>query len=363
MALEDISALHFFLSANTPQGFVSRFDYLADPYKKEKLYVIKGGPGSGKSSFMKGIAAALLAKGEAVELIHCSSDPTSLDGIICRGRGIAVCDGTPPHAIEPKYPGVFESVVNLYDLLDEEQLTAHSSEIIELFTLNKNLHERATRFLSAAGSLLGDSYRLTLEHTDIGKIAKYATRLSLKEFRPKTGRKGAESVRFLSAVTVGGDMMFTESAKRLAKRLYIIDDEHGAVARLLLLALRGEALDAGYDIITCYCPMSPYDKIEHLFIPELGVGFMTSNKFHKLDLEAFRTIHTQRFTDKEKLAEKKQRLNFNRKAAKELLGEASKLITDAKGIHDQLEKYYVDAMDFNALSQRSEAVIRKILQA
>ena len=90
---------------------------------------------------------------------------------------------------------------------------------------------------------------------------------------------------------------------------------------------------------------------------------MTSNKFHKLDLEAFRTIHTQRFTDKEKLSEKKQRLNFNRKAAKELLGEASKLITDAKDIHDQLEKYYVDAMDFDALSQRSEAIIRKILQA
>ena len=45
--------LRFFLGANTPQGFVSRFDQLADPTDGWREFVIKGGPGAGKSTLMK----------------------------------------------------------------------------------------------------------------------------------------------------------------------------------------------------------------------------------------------------------------------------------------------------------------------
>ena len=45
--------LHFFLGANTPQGFVSRFDQLGNADKGWRCYVIKGGPGSGKSTLAR----------------------------------------------------------------------------------------------------------------------------------------------------------------------------------------------------------------------------------------------------------------------------------------------------------------------
>jgi Cdc6-like AAA superfamily ATPase len=47
--------LHFFLGANTPQGFVSRYDQLADPTDGWHEFVIIGGPGTGKSTMMKKI--------------------------------------------------------------------------------------------------------------------------------------------------------------------------------------------------------------------------------------------------------------------------------------------------------------------
>lgn len=49
------------------------------------------------------IAAHLEEQGETVELIHCSSDPDSLDGVICGARKFSVVDATPPHGAVHKH--------------------------------------------------------------------------------------------------------------------------------------------------------------------------------------------------------------------------------------------------------------------
>lgn len=90
------TALRFFLGVNSPQGFVSRFDKLADKTDGWRTLIIKGGPGSGKSTLMKKIVGEL--QDEELELIHCSSDCDSLDAVICPARKFAIADGTSPHA-------------------------------------------------------------------------------------------------------------------------------------------------------------------------------------------------------------------------------------------------------------------------
>ena len=74
--------LRFFLGANTPQGFVSRFDQLADPTDGWREFVIKGGPGAGKSTLMKRVADFAADRCGQVELIHCSSDADSLESCL-----------------------------------------------------------------------------------------------------------------------------------------------------------------------------------------------------------------------------------------------------------------------------------------
>jgi len=91
------NTLRFFLGANTPQGFVSRFDQLADPEDGWREYVIKGGPGCGKSTMLEKIARACEDSSPQMELIHCSSDADSLDAVILPERKVSIVDGTPPH--------------------------------------------------------------------------------------------------------------------------------------------------------------------------------------------------------------------------------------------------------------------------
>lgn len=87
----------FFLGANSRNGFYSLYDELIDPKTAESVYIIKGGPGSGKSSFMRRIKKILSEQGISCESILCSSDPDSLDGVVFHDLKVAFVDGTAPH--------------------------------------------------------------------------------------------------------------------------------------------------------------------------------------------------------------------------------------------------------------------------
>ena len=69
----------FFAAMNTAEGFKSYFREIFDEF--ENIYIIKGGPGTGKSRFMKEVACRAEEKGLSVERFYCSSDPTSLDAV------------------------------------------------------------------------------------------------------------------------------------------------------------------------------------------------------------------------------------------------------------------------------------------
>lgn len=87
-----------FPGGNTSLGFYSLYEYIVSP-RANKIFILKGGPGVGKSSFMKGIAEKLLSLGMDIEYHHCSSDNNSLDGIYIPSIDVAFIDGTAPHRV------------------------------------------------------------------------------------------------------------------------------------------------------------------------------------------------------------------------------------------------------------------------
>ncbi|MCL2488959.1 MAG: hypothetical protein FWE80_09780 [Oscillospiraceae bacterium] len=87
----------FFLGANTPAGFVEFTGDLYDPHDGWRVYILKGGPGTGKSSLLRALWTRMAELGAEVELIRCSSDPQSLDAVRLPGIKVLVIDGTHPH--------------------------------------------------------------------------------------------------------------------------------------------------------------------------------------------------------------------------------------------------------------------------
>lgn len=92
---------HIFLGANSAQGFYSLYDQLLSGHLDD-LMIIKGGPGCGKSTFMRRVAEKLTEAERMPVYIHCSGDPDSLDGVIFPELHTALVDGTPPHGTATK---------------------------------------------------------------------------------------------------------------------------------------------------------------------------------------------------------------------------------------------------------------------
>ena len=104
--------IHRFFGAATADGNINYIPSLTQGLKNR--YFIKGRPGTGKSTFLKNIAAAGINSGYDIEMYHCSLDPKSLDMIIVRDLGLCVFDSTAPHEYFPERCG--DGIIDIYEM-------------------------------------------------------------------------------------------------------------------------------------------------------------------------------------------------------------------------------------------------------
>ncbi len=350
-----MSTADFYLGAGSPGGFVGYFSRLCDVNSKFTTTLIKAGPGCGKSSLMKKLSDHLGDK-SLVERIHCSSDPNSLDGVICHDMQFAIIDATAPHVVEPNYPIAVEKILSLFHLLNDKHLSDNRAAIIEHFDKNRCYHERASRYITSAGSLLQDSMRVFGFCTNMSKLEAFCKRLCAKKLKQNHDTSGIEHKRLLSAVTPNGVIFYGETIKQMAKNIVVVEDEIGLISKHIMAHIKNDALSKGYEIFSCYCPMFPHEKIDHIIIPSLSLAFVTANRYLDFDYGEAEIIKHSRFILPERVKERKRRLKFNRTITADLLSQAVIMLKKAKAEHDLLEKYYIEAMDFSGVNKLYEKV-------
>ena len=346
--------LKYFLGANSANGFVSEFGSNCDT--RFKTYIIKGGPGTGKSSFMKKIAKRAKENNEKVTVCPCSSDPDSLDAVILDDKKIMLLDGTAPHTVDPVYPAVCQEILNFGDFWDCEKLK-NKDEVIKITDYNKTLHKTASSYIIAAGDLLFDSLKTAESCTDVKKVEHFSKKLC-QRFIPENVGQGRETIRFLSTVTPKGIVSFPETVTENFENIIIIKDEFFNISSKILKYVRDFALKSGYEIITLKNPLFP-DLIDHIIIPDLSFSIVSENRFIKFDITA-RRIHSRRFVDSRLLHHSKNRIKFNNKAADMLLNAAFNTLSQAKTVHDELEKHYINAMNFEKINSFTDMFCNKL---
>ncbi|MBQ3053072.1 MAG: hypothetical protein IJD55_05180 [Clostridia bacterium] len=350
----------YFLAANSCEGFVSHFKSAYNPDANWRCYIIKGGPGTGKSTFMKYIAVKGEKKGLKYELCPCSSDPDSLDAVIFPEIKTVIMDGTSPHTVDPDFPAVCETILNFAEFWDEKVICQRAEEILSVTKKNKALHKSASRYLRAAGSLFEDNYNIEGTFTQKEKVKNFANGLC-KKYIPKTLNKPYEWVRFLTGVTPDGVVSYSKSITDNYKNIIVIDDEFAAASNIIMEYIRNDALSKGYEIITVKNPFVPSLIIDHILIPELSLSIVREYEFIRFSTN-IRRIHSRRFVSQKNLHILKERLKFNKKAIRQLLFSAAAVLKEAKAVHDDLEKYYINAMNFEKLTKFTEGFSENIFK-
>ena len=349
---------YFFLDANTGRGFYSLYDQLIDRETGNTLYILKGGPGCGKSSFMRRIGRALAQKGLELEYVLCSGDPDSLDALRIPALNTAFVDGTAPHVIEPKYPAAMESYVNLGSFYDTNALHEKKTELMGLFSAYKALYDDAYQYIAAASGLRSGLYDGLFSPAAQEALRRRVKGIAAREF-PRKPKAGSLRRCFIDAFTCQGFIRRYDTALALCPRVYLLDNALGYAPRMIAL-LQDAALANGYDVILCPDPLAP-EKGLHLLLPELGLCFLSDSGENPYGGQMHRHIRLDALADTQLMKKERSQLRAIQRASASLLGLAEKKLAAAKALHDDLEAIYNPHVDFQGVYDLADQITAELL--
>ena len=334
----------FFAAANTGDGFKSFFEETFFAPTIERRYIIKGGPGTGKSSLLKRIALHAEDKGNDVEYYYCSSDTRSLDGIVLNGS-VAFFDGTAPHSYDTVLPGACDEIIDLGRFWSGDRLRAHKREISVLNNEKKQAYAGAYTYLAAAREL-GINIAAIRQRTQ-HKEKLVATARRIYERLELAKNTGACVTRQVSAIGAYGESHL-DTLMNMASKRYLIRDCYGVGRELLanvLSAARsdGVACYVSYELINSEYP-------QELYFPDVGVWIGISDTEDGELTKADSVINTRRFIDMELLASSRREYRAAARTIEACIALACERLREAGRIHAELESIYISSMDFEAQS-------------
>ncbi len=354
---------HVFPGGNTSKGFFSYYDYIIGQEEATRIICIKGGPGVGKSSFMKKLGNQMVDLGYDVEFMHCSSDNQSLDGLVIPNINVALLDGTAPHVVDPKNPGAVDEILHLGDYWDEEGIREKREEILLSNKLVGKLFSRAYKYLAASKHIYDDTTNIYKEAMNMASINIEADKIIKNEFENIKVSNQVGKVRrlFASAITPNGLCNFLDSILVTCNNIYIVKGEPGTGTEILLQKVLDCCIEKGIDTEAYYCPMSPKKRIEHIVIPELSLAFTTLNKYHSSSLSANKEINLNQYIDSNIIENHSEALQYNASAFDDLLHKAISTIREAKEEHDFMETFYIPNMKFKEIDICYEKMFNRVL--
>lgn len=353
---------HLFPGGNTPQGFFSYYDYVI-PVDANRIFLLKGGPGVGKSTFMKKIGQAFYDLGYTIEQHHCSSDPHSLDGLVIPELKIALIDGTAPHVVDPKHPGCVDEILNLGDFWDDAKMIQNKSQILAYTKEISKRFQRAYRMLTAAKAIYDDWEAANAEAMNYSFANQKSAQLMETVFMNiTTVSNGKNRKLFASAITPIGPVNYIDSISAGLSKRYIITGLPGTGKATLLAKIANTAIAKGLDIETFYCPLDPF-KLEHIMIPALDTALITSAPPHTQNFtNATAIIDMNDCLDTDIVLKLEAITDYDRSSFWELFGKAGAYIHEAKKLHDELETYYIPNINFDGVDALRAKTLNRIMR-
>ncbi len=263
---------------------------------------------------------------------------------------------TPAHVVDPTYPGAVEEIINLGDHWEEQYLRDHRQEIVECSNTIHDWFERCYEKLAEAGQVRQEWQQLKTNQQDGEKLAEVESGLLEEIFQQQDNK-----VRhlFAAAVTPKGLTSFADALSKGCPVRYILQGAPGCGQQQLFKAIIRRAEMGGHTMEIFHYTYDP-QEIKLVLLPELGVAILAEEQLvEKNLLPSDRIVPLEEYLQTDD-GEPEEEEKLQQSLA-ELTRQAGENIRQAKAVHDQLEEYYIKAMDFEEVDFTASRVFNKIL--
>ncbi len=342
----------YFAASNSGKGFKNYFGDIFTPDRLRHIYIIKGGPGTGKSYFMRCVADEAEKRDKKVIRYFCSSDQNSLDGIIIDGE-IGFLDGTAPHTYEAKIPGAVENIIDLGAYWDINKLTENIAEIESLNREKASHYARAYNYLSAYYDIGKGVERLTVPFLKRDKMDKYVSK-ALEGI--KNGEFYSEETVVCGSVGMEGLVRFS-SLEEAADKIFLLSD-YKYLSHHFLSAVLGAAKEKKLSVVLSHDVIDS-ERLDAVYLKDSRILFTSCGEGME---EKTKKLSMSRFVSADGLISYKASLKNSEKLKEMILAEALAALSDVKKAHFKLEEIYKGTMDFEAKEKFTAKFMKKLFQ-
>lgn len=354
---EDIGSClgDYFAGMNTGDGFRGIYPEIVNEDRLRRIFIIKGSSGSGKSTLMKKAASAAENLKYHVVRYLCSFDPTSLDAVVINDR-VAIVDGTFPHMLDMKYPGVSSEIIDLTKFSNRAALESKRREIMEVTTEKSVEFARAVRSLGSFAALCGDIRSDIRSCINYDKATSAASSLIDSLLRKTSGSDtGVRSTLPVRGIGMRGRVKLG-TLKKSAQTVIGVTDMYSSAydfTEIVASELARRGIGAVYS-----CDPICTSYICDIFIPGCRILISTD---HSADDD--RNINMKRFIFPDRLRSVRGGIRLAHRCAGEILDDAQERLAKCGELHLKLERLYGEAMDFSALDAYGEEIIQNVLES
>lgn len=341
------TSVRYFLGANSAGGFYSLYDDFVCPKEGDFLWVIKGGPGCGKSTFMKKIGKAAENAGFTVEYILCSGDPDSLDGVYIKEKRTAYVDGTAPHVIDCTLPGGSGLYLDMGAFYRPDPLLKRRETLENLTHAYKARYTRAYELLRAVESVSPERIPGLKGEVTLAAVKKRAESMARRYI--SAGNGFTRRSRFLSAISCQGIYRLPETVVSLCRRVVTLENAFG-LADTFLKEVYQTAQQRQQPVILCPCPLNS-QRLEAVLLPEADLAFVAEVPRETWPGPVWRHLRLDAMVDGDAVRSHREELRRVRHIREELLSLAVESLQEAKALHDTLEGTYRPYVDFSGLDE------------